>query len=163
MSNRNRVGVRAQRIYEYLRDRQGQALRKAELLAVLELTDSKTTRSAIQRARELAEADGLYLTVPVYDNGYTMAVTDDASAAVDPAMFLARVGQGVEVPKHIADEFMRSRMEKLSPTDRAYLHLQDKIDAALSGAQAARDEIVRAQIELRREQRKADQGSATTS
>lgn len=155
MSGRDRVGARAQLIYEHLRTRPGQALRKPDLLAALDLNDSATTRRAIQRARELAEADGLYLTVPVYDNGYTMAVTDDPSAAVDPAMWLARTEHGVGVPRHIADDFMKSRMGKLSASERAYVHLQDQVNELVAATQQSAQALAKALMDERRESRNA--------
>lgn len=149
----NKIDLRARRIYDYLRERLNEPVRKQELLDELGLQSSKTTRVAIGRARDLAAADDLYLTIPVEANGFTMAVTDDVSAAVDPALWLSRVEHGVAVPRHIADDFMRSRMENLTPIDRAYVHMQDRINASVGSIQEAASELVKAQMEFRRELR----------
>lgn len=151
MSNRDRVSHRAELIYEFLRNRRETPHRKREVLDELGLNDSKTTRQAIARARELAKQDGLYLTIPVYENGYTMGLTEDPSAAVDPALWLARVETGVRVPKDIADEFMRERMSKLSASERAYIHLADRAVEANRSIQDAMGELVDALIEERRQ------------
>jgi len=159
MSTRNRVGERAELIYLFLSNRVNEVWRKSELLAELELQDSKTTRRAIARARELAADDNLYLTIPDYDNGYTMGLTDDPSSAVDNALWLARVANGVNVPKHIADDFMRERMSKLSGTERAYIRLNDKTIELTRSVQAAADELVKEMIQERRESRRGGDGS----
>lgn len=160
MSNRNRVSERAELIYLFLSNRRNEVWRKSDVLNELGLQDSKTTRRAIGRARELAADDGLYLTIPDYDNGYTMGLTDDPSAAVDNALWLARVANGVTVPKHIADDFMRERMNKLAGSERAYIHLADKALEATRSIQAASDELVKALMKERRESRRdGDDGS----
>lgn len=150
----SKVEVRGQRIYAYLKEQPNTPHRKHEVLDALDLQDSHTTRRAIQRARELAEADDMYLTIPVFENGYTLAVTDDASAAVDPALWLARVEHGVRVPREIADDFMRSRMRDLAPIDRAYVRWQDKVRQATESITEGLDELVKANMEMRREQRR---------
>lgn len=150
----NRVANRAQRIYDYLKQRQGEAFRKADVLNALDLNDSKTTRTAIKRARELAQADGLYMAIPVYENGYTTCVTDDPRAAMDAALWLVGVENGVRVPRHIADEFVKARMSKLSPSERAYVHLTDKLNDLVKGTQDAAQEVVNALVKERREARR---------
>lgn len=150
------VQIRGQRIYNYLRSHLNRPFRKEDLFRHLDLNSSGTTRRAIQRARELAEADGLYLTVPVAANGYTMGVTDDPSAAIDPALWLAKCEEGVRVPREIAEDFVRSRFEAMSAQDRAMTKAVIALRDAMESQEQQRkqlNEVTDALIEARRELR----------
>jgi hypothetical protein len=150
---RTRVDDRAQKIYDFLKGRLGRPYRVGDLLARVDLTDNATNRAALRRVKYLAEKDGLCCPYPTSSNGYTYTVTDDPTAALDPALHLARGQQGLEIPKTVYQDFVKSRMSKLEPGERkvakAWMDFEDKVKAVNSGAA----ELTKAIIAMRREDR----------
>lgn len=155
--SRNRVEERARAIYDHLRADLNTLYTLHDLLAAVDLRESATTRTAIGKARELAAEDGLCLPVACPANGYTYCVTDDPGAVVDPSMHLGRISIGVGVRKDVHDDFIRSRMSKLSPADRSMFHSLEKYEEAQRATREAYNEITKAMVAVRRERRDEDE------
>src|SRR5690606_19041985 len=98
---RTTVDDRAEQIFSFLRRNLNQPYRLPDLLRALRLQDSRKTRRAIKRARDLAEAAGLFFPVPCPANGHTYIVTDDPLTVLDPAIHLARIEAGVRATKEV--------------------------------------------------------------
>jgi hypothetical protein len=151
--SRNRVAERGEQIYAYLKTRQGKSYRRHELLRELRIEDGSTTEAAFRHARDLAEADGLLFPVPCPQNGFTYTVTADPTAALDPALFLARTEQGVRVTTEIHEDFMRSRFRAMDAATRraakAWLDFEDVMRKAQEGAAA----LTKAMVAMRRDGR----------
>lgn len=156
--SRSRVEQRARRVYEHLKGNRNKPYRLPDLLAALNLQDSRTTRAAIRRAREYAAEDGLCFPVACPANGHTYCVTDDPSAVVDPSMHLGRIGLGIGVRKDVHDDFIRSRSAQLTPVERSMVHSLEKYEAAQRASREAYSDITKAMVAMRREQRQASDG-----
>lgn len=159
--SRNRVKTRARAIYAHLRANLNTPFTIDELLVEVGYQDGATTRSAIRRARDLAQADGLCLPVACPANDNTYCVTDHPGAVVDPAIHLGNIALGVGARKDVHDEFIRSRLAQLSPTERAMITSLDKFDAAAREQREAHHEVMKAMVAMRREQRVENNGSAS--
>lgn len=154
--SRTRVNDRAQLIYDFLKLNLNTVYKIGDLLTELDLNDSKTTRTAIRRARGLAEKDGLCFPVACPANGFTYCVTDNPAAVLDPSIHLGTIGVGVGVRKDVHDEFMRSRMAQLSPSERSLVLSMEHMDAAAREQRQAYGEVMKAIVGLRRGLRKDD-------
>lgn len=147
---RTRVEDRADLIYAHLKAHLNKPFTIGALMAATGLTDSSTTRSAIKRARALAETDGLCFPVACYDNGNTYTVTDDPTAVVDPSLHLGKIAVGVGVRKDVHDRFIRSRMSHLSPIDRALINNVERYEAAQRDQREAYRALLKTVSEVRR-------------
>jgi hypothetical protein len=127
-------------------------------MAATGLRDSATTRAAIKKARGLAEDDGLCFPVACWDNGNTYCVTDTATAVIDPAIHLGKIANGVGVRKDIHDDFIRSRMNHLTPAERAMFHSLEEYEASQRQNRQAYASLLKAVTGMRRESRKDDVG-----
>jgi len=150
---RNRVQERGEIIYSFLRDRLNEPFTIKELMSALSLHDGSTTRAAIRRARDLAADDGLCFPVACWDNGLSYCVTDVPATVIDPSIHLGKIALGVGVRKDVHDDFIRSRMAKLTPVDRAMFHSLEKFEAAQREQRAAYADVLKAITEIRRSQR----------
>lgn len=151
--SRSRVQERAEIIYSFLREHLNTPYTIDELLSALSLHDGSTTRAAIRAARDLAAEDGLCLPVACWENGRTYCVTDVGAAAIDPSIHLGKIALGVGVRKDVHDEFIRARMNKLTPADRAMFNSLEKFEAAQREQRAAYAEVLNAITAVRRSQR----------
>lgn len=147
---RSRVDDRAQLIYDFLKANLNTVYKIGDLLGALDLNDGTTTRTAIRRARGLAVEDGLCFPVACPANGFTYCVTDNPSAALDPAIHLGGIGLGVGVRKDVHDEFIRSRMAELTPSERSLVLSIDHMDAAQRESRKAQREVLKAIVGFRR-------------
>lgn len=151
---RGRVDDRARRIYEFLKANLNRPFLIGDLLAAVDLHDSQTTRAAIRRARGFAADDGLCFPVACPANGKTYCVTDEPSVVVDPALHLGAIAIGVGVRKDVHDEFMRERMSKLSPAERALVHVLEKWGATERAHRQVQGEFLTAMVAMRHEGRR---------
>lgn len=149
---RHRTEDRAREIYAFLKANLNTVYKIKDLLDELGLYDGTTTRSAIRRARDMAADDGLCFPVACFDNGLTYCVTDDPGAVIDPSMHLAKIANGVGVRKDIHDDFIRSRMAKLAPVDRAMFNSLEKFEFAQREQRVAYAEVLKAITAVRRNQ-----------
>lgn len=92
---RSRVEDRAHIVLDFLCEHLNERFTYPSLLAVLDLPNSGTTRSAIKRMRDLAEDRGLFSPPAVPANGFTYTVSDQPINALDPALHMGRIESGV--------------------------------------------------------------------
>ena len=151
--SRSRVDDRARAIYEFLSSNLNKPYALGDLLAAIGHRDSCTTRSAIRKARTLAEEDGVCFPIACPANGNTYCVTDNPAAVVDPSIHLGSIALGVGVRKDVHDEFIRSRMAQLDPVDRAMVHSLDRMGAAQRETRDAHREMMKAMVAMRRGRR----------
>lgn len=149
--SRSRVEERAQRIYTFLAAHLNTPYTIDALLRKTQLRDGSTTRAAIKRARELATEDGLCLPVACWDNGNTYCVTDVGAAAIDSTIHLGKIAQGVGVTKDVHDAFIRSRMSKMTSSERAMFNGMERLEAGQREQRAAYIELLKAMTAIRRE------------
>lgn len=148
---------RAQDIYGYLKARQGQGFTITALCAALRLRPGAKTSAAINRARDLAVADGLHFPPAVPANGFTYKVTDLPVDALDPALHMSRIEQGARARADVGYEFIqrnqRQLPRELKPTVKALLAVQAETQRAAAALQKIADDMVVETVTLRREQR----------
>lgn len=151
--SRERVQVRAERIYLHLREHLNQPFRIADLCKALAITNNATTQRAIRRAREMAEAEGLHFPVACPANDFSYTVTDDPAAAFDPVLHLARIAQGVEATKQVGVDFMQQHKKELDPAASAYLAFEEEVRDALNRVAGSAAHITKVLVDARRRER----------
>lgn len=154
MHSRNRVEQRAEAIFTYLRRHMGEGLTIAELCTLLRINDGATTRRAINRARDLATAEGLHFPPAVPANGLRYMVTNLAVDALDPSLHMARIEAGVRARKQNGVEFMRRRLRDVPaeyrPVARAFVNIELKTERALAELRREADDMIVEMVKLRR-------------
>lgn len=149
--SRGRVDQRAETIYAFLKKNLNKPFVIGDLMKKTSLRDSSTTRAAIRKARDLAARDGLCFPVACWDNGNTYCVTDVPQAAIDPSIHLGKIAQGVGVRKDVHDDFIRARMNKLTPGERAMFHSLEHFEKAQRESREAYIGVLKAMSSMRRE------------
>lgn len=153
---RSRVDDRAHVIYAFLKEDGNfkKPFRGTNLLRCVGLEDNATNRAALKRLKYMAEVENLCCPYPVAANGYTYTLTDDPTAAFDPALHLARGQAGLEVPKVVYEDFLKSRLSKLPKDERevakAWMDFEDKVRAVNAGAADLTKVIVAMRRDMRR-------------
>lgn len=160
MTSRDRVEQRAQLIYEFLSLHLGEGYTIGELCDELDIENSATTRSAINRARDLAAEAGRHFPPAVPQNEHRYLVTELAEDAVDPTLHMSRIGAGVRRREESGIEFMRRERRHLSPELKPIADYMvksyDTTRRAIGELQRVADDMVAELVKVRRGMRNTE-------
>jgi hypothetical protein len=153
----NGVEARGQRIFEFLSQRLDQGFTLEEICGELQIHPGDKTRRAMRHARRIATEQGLHLPPATPGGGFRYWVTASPGLAVDGTLQMAAVEAGVRRRKEIGVEFIEATRRDADPADRpiinALLSAETRIRDAVAQMDAVRDDVVKALIASRREQR----------
>jgi hypothetical protein len=147
------VDERGARLYEIMKAKLNKTFTRQKLLMVTGYENSDKFDRAMRRARDLAEADGLFLPCACPAAGWVYCVTDDPRSMIDPTIWIRRVAEGAAELAVRHEDYTRTLLPKLPRADRAYmkayLEMQEKARELVQGAMA----LTKALVDMRRDAR----------
>jgi hypothetical protein len=129
-------------LYEFLKANINKGYTFGDLIRELGWRPNAKARTAIERARDLAIADGKFFPDAVPATGRIYAVVDEPSLVYDAALHLYRHAAGVKARQHRHDDFIDAHERQLPRADRRIIQVVRKVEAQRREQDQAINELI---------------------